>query len=545
MLTYRKLLSIIRGFFYCTLCIIFLSVVMQKGYTVIAYSTPKELREMNTVIFAYNFAYGNNLYAVSVLDNEIPVATSMYGFLVPLVLSPFIRLLSFTGLNSLQICELLTLLIELVGAAFFYRIVHRKTGSHLLSAAGMLIFYSCYWRYSFFAGAFPDQWGLTLSVALMDILYFDEEKHHYRPAIYAILLVLSFYIKQYFACITIGLCVYLFVYSKKDFKKLLLYGMGLGIISVFLVHLIFPLYFSEAFSIGQGQAITIDWGYSLMQIKRLSIHYGYIMIFFVIGIFINCYSVITKKQFIGEVSYELCQIIFILPLLIYLARNQGTIYSYYLQLWYPYIILYSMASIPVVAKRIAPIQTKNVRIIFTVLTYMLVALTVKNVMFSDASSSEVMTPAALPTFQGDLMTEEQTEAWDRAYNILAQCATEGDILVSMHLTEYCIENNIETSNYGQAEFNDDRNLQNFRNSSLWNNVFLFKYGEEIIQNNITYNKKVKENINNHKYRCIASVYAKEYGLTEEDFANAGYRVLAEEELMTGKQCWNTTFYVLP
>lgn len=544
----NRSISIIRKFLYCILLIAFLSVVIQKGYTIIAYNTPKELREMNTVVFAYNFAYGNNLYAVSALDNEIPVATSMYGFLVPLVLSPFIRLLSFTGLNPLQICELLTLIIELVGAAFFYRIVHRKTGSHLLSAAGMLLFYSCYWRYSFFAGAFPDQWGLTLSIVLMDILHFDEKKHRYHPDVYAFVLVLLFYIKQYFVCATIGFCVYLFIYSKKDLIKIMFYGIGFGIISVFLVYSIFPLYFSEAFPIGQGQALTIDWGYSLMQIKRLSIHYGCIMIFFVVGILLNFYTVITKKRIIGEVSFELCQIIFILPLLAYLARNQGTIYTYYLQLWYPYIILYSIVSIPVIAKYIARIPKKNCRIVFTMLSCILVTLAVGNIMLSDSSFSEVMTPSALPTLRCNLMTEEQREAWNRAFKILkeeGEHAAEGEVLVSMHLTEYCLENHIETSNYGQAEFNDVSNLQNFRDSSLWQNIFLFKYAEEIVQKNIAYNEKIRDNIYNHKYRCIASVYAKEFGLTDEDFVDAGYRVLVKEELMTGKQCWNTTFYVLP
>lgn len=75
---------------YFVLCMFFLGVVLLKGYTIIAYDTPKELREMNTVVFAYRFACGENPYAVSLLQNAVPAATSMYGFLVPILLAPFI-----------------------------------------------------------------------------------------------------------------------------------------------------------------------------------------------------------------------------------------------------------------------------------------------------------------------------------------------------------------------------------------------------------------------------------------------------------------------
>lgn len=197
---------------YYIMWILFLIIVLQKGYTIAAYNTPKELREMNTVAFAYHFAYGKNLYSVSVLENTIPAATNMYGFLIPLILAPFIRLFSFMPLNALQICEALTLIIEIAGALLFYRLLNRKTNHPLLSVIGMLLFYSCYWRYSCFAGAFPDQWGLTVSVILMNILHDDKNENIYHPALYAGMIINLFYIKQYFVLTTIGLCAYLFIW---------------------------------------------------------------------------------------------------------------------------------------------------------------------------------------------------------------------------------------------------------------------------------------------------------------------------------------------
>lgn len=83
---------------YCILSALFLYFILHKGYTIIAYDTPKELREMNTVVFAYQFAHANNPYSVASLANDIPVPTSIYGLLVPLLISAFIHLFSMPSL---------------------------------------------------------------------------------------------------------------------------------------------------------------------------------------------------------------------------------------------------------------------------------------------------------------------------------------------------------------------------------------------------------------------------------------------------------------
>lgn len=64
---------------YCILAALLLSVILQKTYVTIAYDTPKELREMNTVVFAYQFAHGNNLYAPSTLERTPPLPQVCMG----------------------------------------------------------------------------------------------------------------------------------------------------------------------------------------------------------------------------------------------------------------------------------------------------------------------------------------------------------------------------------------------------------------------------------------------------------------------------------
>ncbi len=523
---------------YCFLLILFIYFILQQSYSVIAYNTPKELREMNTVVFAHHFAHMDNPYSLSTLEHDIPAATSIYGLLVPLLMSPFIRLLSFTNLSALQICELLTLVVELIGTLCFYRLTVRKTGNHLLSLTGAFLFHTCYWRYSAFGGAFPDQWGLALSIILMDLLSADEQKNHYRPFLYAGCMVSLFYIKQYFVLLTIGLCIYLLIYSVKDLKKLIFYGILLGCLSIVIVYLLFPLYFSEVFPIAQGQTITGDISYSLTQIVRLSVYYGPVMLLAIMRIILNIYDIIRRKHIRNIITYEFCQIIFIFPPLFHIAENQGTNYTYYLQLWYPYIIL---NGIVFATQLLAYLHRKCENLIYIndpktflsricpVVVCLLITLSLIKV---------------LPSYRCDCMTQEQQKAWNNAYDILDKYSSDGEILVSMLLSDYCLERNLATSNYGQAEYNNIENLENYKNNRLWRNIFLFDYTEDLLQQNIAYNQTVKDKIYTQAYRCIALIYAGEYHLTDDDLANAGYHIMASEELMSGTQCWHIVFYTV-
>lgn len=534
----KSVVKIISLSCYLFLLVLLIYFVLRQCYSVVAYNSPKELREMNTIVFANHFAYMNNPYSAAVLERDVPVATSIYGLLVPLLMSPFIRLLSFTHLSALQICELLTLVVELIGTLCFYQLIVRKTKNHLLSLIGALLFHTCYWRYSAFGGAFPDQWGLTLSVILMNLLNADEQKNRYRPLFYVGCIVGLFYIKQYFVLIVIGLCVYLLVHSVKDLKKFIIYGILLGCLSVVFVYFFFPLYFSEVFPIAHGQTITGDSSYSRVQLIRLSIYYGPIVLFALMRIIINVYEMVMRKHRRVKITYEFCQIVFVFLPLYLIAENQGTNYTYYLQLWYPYVILYGIGFASEVLRYLQqkyehPLCindfTTILPMICSIAVCLLIALSLIRI---------------LPFYRGESMTQEQQKAWNNAYNILDHYSSDGEFLVSMLLSDYCLERGITTSNYGQAEYNDINNLENYKNNKLWRNIFLFDYTEPLLQQNISYNQSVRDKLYSQSYSCIALVYAGEYHLAEDDFINAGYHVVASEELVSGTQCWYTVFYAL-
>lgn len=517
-----------------TIWILFLVIVFQKGYTIIAYNTPKEIREMSSVVFAYRFAQGDNLYAASAMNQTMPPAICVYGILVPLILAPLIRIFSFTFLNPLQICELATLLFEVVGAIFFYRLLYKKTSHGLLAVVGMFFFYCCYFRVDGFGGAFPDQWGLTMSVILMYVVYLDEMRGCYHPGIYAAIIIGLFYTKQYFVFVVVGLCLYMFMHSKKAFGLLALYGVGGGIISILCVDYFFPLYFSEALAIMQEQVGPVgDWRFSIGQVWELNKVYIGIIVFGVIHAFLLIYHVVKKKELKGEISYEFCQIVCMFPIVLYLAMNPGNYYAYWFQMWYPYVIAWCIVSMVMVLRRLLSLRYAKVRALCLGMCCILMGV-----------SFYQMLCAPPYFFRCGIMTDEARDAWSRSYSILEKYAKKGDILVPMLLSNYCLENDIETLDYGHAQCMVPFTLENYKNSKLWTNFSLVDYTEDLLDKYIQYNDvEIRDHITNQSYSCIALTSVKDYGLSEQELIDSGYHLLTKENLPSGRQQWEVTFYV--
>lgn len=503
--------------------------VSHKFLTVFAADVPRELREMNLVVFAKAFSEGRNLYQPSVLDTYIPTATNLYGFLAPLLISLFIRISEGIGLSALRVSEITALIIECIGIWFAYKALLLRTGKAAYSLLGAIILDSCYWRYSAFGGSFPDQWGLTVGFLLTYLIIKDERDKKYHPYIYALIIILLFYIKQYFIFWLVGVGVYLMLKSVGDFIKYAVTGIIGGIISIFAVDKMFPLYFGEVFPIAQGSTGNNSITDSLKQVIEQTV-WSYKALVFFLFIFV-VYSIWERKK--GKVTgnsfrdsvftyYEFCQMICVFPFSIIISRNEGTRYTYNLQLWWPYVIIFALSLLPVMAKKLMPYRIKAGHIIvFVVIAYCL----------WDCKSLIISKP----------LNNDQINAWDNAYEILDRYSEEGDILVSPHLSAYCLENGIETSDYGQAEFNSADSLRGYLNNKLW--VTLFPETERLLRNNIEYNTLILDKIYRHGYTCIALTDSARYWLDESDIIAAGYSVDTEMELVAGGETLPTVFYV--
>ena len=531
----EKVNKIVKIILYVAIVSFLLYAIGVKFYIVLSEGVPREYREMNSVQFANEFANGNNLYDDE-LNSETPFATNMYGVVMPLVISPFIKCLDmFTALSVLQISQLVTLIFEVVGIVMFYYLILKKTRNHILSAFASDMLFVCYWRYSPLGGAFPDSYGLTLTILIMYLIVRNEIKARYYVMLYVLITIILFYTKQYFAFIACGVFVYLWI--NLSFKKAFLYfisGISLGAVSILLVNRKFDYYFTETLPMAQGQTSTEGWDYSLIQIVQLSkgpfLLVSIMTVILIITIIAIC--VVKKEVNLGSVfvwnneqksvSYEMVQIFCIFPFVAYFAQNGGTSLTYYLQMWYPYVIVCGVITISIVIKYLKEYKKQ----VWIVGIYIFIGISIVS------TKSWIITPR---------MSLEMRDNWNMVYAILDEYSEQGDILVSPHLSAYCIENDIYTSDYGQAQFNGLVNYLSWDNSKIWKK--LFPETGRIIECSWNHHDIMKQNVEEGKYSCIAITDYYEYYSVLIELMDKKYVLLDEFPLQTGGQVWNTLIYI--
>ena len=525
----------IEWFLFCSAVLLLVVLIGLKFYSVLIINIPHEFREVNLVAFAKSFADEKNLYSFSALKEEIPPATNQYGLLVPLFLAPFVKIGEIFGVEALRIAQLATIFVEIVGLLLVYLIIMKNCGNRLFAIFGAIVSYSCFWRYAAFGGAFPDQWGLTFALLMTYcVIRFEQQKQH-KVIVYALMCVVMFYIKQYFVFNAVGLSVYfIFYFSKRDFAKFVLWNTIFGAISALWVVKIFPLYFPEAIALTSGAVGDAGWSFSLVQIKNMAFHYyPLVSVIYICLVFLQIVKLADKKFEKSEVGENLkgkflfVQSICMLPIVAVLSRNIGTYYTYYLQLWWIYVILYVFINLSDVVSFVADKISHRIKYSKRLIEILLLLISVFAV-----SHLIVEKP----------LNYSQINDWKKAYGIMNIYHNKGEILVSPHLSAYCLEHNIQTSDYGQAEFNSVGNLNNFKNHWLYPEIF--PETERILLKNIEYNRQIKEKVKNREYVLIALADMGKYSLTKEEIEASGYKKMEEIILVTGTQKWKTKFYII-
>lgn len=516
---------------YAFLVAVMLFLIGLKFYAVLSINVPRELREGTLVAFAKAFSEGGNLYSTKTLQYEIPAPTTLYGFFVPLILSPFVKVGSLCGIEALRVCQVITLVIEVVGLTFAYKLVLGKTNNRIYAIAAAILCYSCYWRYDACGGAYADQWGVSLLIILAYFIYADGQTKKFHPITYTVVVLMLFYIKSYFAFVTIGVLVFLWIESKKDFGKLFFYGCVIGVGSLVVVNYIFPLYFTEILAVGQGTTFNCGFRFSLRQIWEMTTKYYLLIVLFFLLLIAKMFLKLIKRKeakqnlwmFIKKYnSFEMCELIAILPLTIVIARNGGTYYTYYLQLWWIWMILFVVENLDKIMSMFRASGKMRVVILFLFLGCSIIM----------CREFIVSTP----------LSESQKADWKDVYSVLDKYAEEGEVLVSAHLSTWCMEHNVITAEYGQQEFNSLDNLDNYNHNALWKNMF--PLAEDVLLNSINYNDKIKEKIEKQEFSCIALTSATRYNIEDEFLIQHGYTILDARTLYTGTQQWYTEIWVV-
>ncbi len=493
-----------------------------KFHNTIVCPFPKELRENNTIIFAEYFATGINPYSSSVLNSEIPFATSMYGFIVPLIMCPFVYVFSQIGVPSIEICEFVTICIELAGIIAAYKALKIRTEQTSLSLFGAAMLIGCYWRLSPNGGAFPDQWGLTGSILLMYLIIKDRANDKFNPIIYTILMITLTFTKQYFLFVIPGFLFFILLHDYKEFAVTTIILGILSAISCAVVYLVFPLFFCEAFPMASGQTLSWELSYSLKQIPAIAIMYPFICIAAIAGIGSVLKDVIKDKQLRDHIPYELCQMLLVFLPTVIIAKNQGTNYTYYLQLFFPYVLLFGIMTIHRI--RLSEHYRNHIETLFVII-----------MIISFIPCGKFTYPKYYP--------QSDVQEWNRVYSMISSYGKDDKVLLPIALSDYCIKNNISTSEYGQAIYNNQTNLDHFHGNKIYRNLPLLKDTPALIEKNMSYNIQVRENVANGYYSIIGFDYMNEYDLTEDFLIDNGYTCIDRSNLRMENQHWDVALYV--
>lgn len=526
----KKIDNIISIIIIAAMCI----AVSFEVYMIITYIHPEEFREMNGVAVAKYFAEGKNPYSKALLDCELPILTNVYGFLAPLLWAPFVKLFDVLGgVPALPVCQILSVLLQISGTVFFYKAARNKVQSKALSSLATFFFFSCYWRYLAWGGAFPDQLGMLFLAILLFISTRDDLNHMWNPISYVILIILMFYTKQYFILVIPAVFFYLF--ENAGFKKALTFaveGLAVGIASIILVDLVFPLYFPESFPITQGSTIPLSFSWPLSQLLYLSTkRYLYFVLMSLVAIAVVIYQIV-KKQDIDSIdkSLGLNGAILTLPFVIFIARNDGTYYTYFLQLWIPFVILLGMDMTSRILRYLFSENRNNLgirtkRCIVIVMTLLLVYSTY-SVRWFIISRPE---------------NRAQAADWQEIYSLLDEYSVQGDILVPPFLTNYTLANDIYAYDYGHAEYNTVTSYNAWKNSGLYS--FLFPETGIILEKNIKYVDTVHDELQEGKYSIV--VLSGEFPWREglESGKYDKYKLYKDVTLYTGVEACPTKIYV--
>lgn len=502
---------------------------------------PNELREMTMVKYAIDFSNGINPYSLDVLSYDKPVNAGIYGFLVPLIASPLFKIISYR--HALFTMELLTLIVSFIGLILIYKILVSKGASKFLASYGAVIGFLTYYRpNNYHIIAMPGQFGTTLMLFIMFEVLNDEKKGRFRPIYYALLVIAAFYTKQYFVFVGAIVFVYLILRSLKDGLKFLFAGASMGIISMCIVQYVFPLYFSLAIGRAKLDAGMKPWSFSFEQFNKIvtgefSLPYMAMLVGFVI-FFISVFfseKVVINKQIRGGwsktltlVSYEMLAVIILYLPTMYLSRNAGQNREYLLQLWMPYCIIMGVVAMQKIRE-----LSKNSNFVLRVTLAAIIA-------FTALKSAMGSLDCLLRDFTAPYITESN-ERWQRAYDILDTYAPTGKIIVPPQLSEYCLNKNIYTDDYGQGQYMLESALNKYNNGS-WQSM-VFPYLDDMFDVNISYNKKVQELINEGEYDVIAlNEKQGNHNINNTQISDKYYE-LETIDLETGKQVWTTHFYV--
>ena len=500
---------------------------LYEGMYVINHGLPQEFREGVTVKLAAEFAKGNNPYSIAYNELHVPVINH-YGWFTGFFLSIFIRIAKlFTIARPQIICTLVTLGVIAIGCLAMWMAAYVYSNNLFIATIASELALSCYWRFSLNGGCFPDTYGLTLSFILMWLVEADIKRQKYRYPLYILIVILMFYTKQYFILCGVGVLIWLVIHDWKVACKYTVYGLLSGIVSAVLVNIWLPLYFTEAL-LYSGLTNTSDHNveYARMQFQDIFNWYKPIFIVIICCAIVGIYAIKSinadnLKKLAWIARYDVIMAVLGGFACVRLGQHTGALYSYYLQIWMPYVISFSLVCATQIMKR-----TKE-DIQYASVLVMLVLL---------------VTPKACDAFYSAVCVDRrEMQNWEMMYASLDEhyCGEDSRILVGNPLSFYAIEHDYEAYDYGSNQY-VYYGLLDTANPLV---IKFFPRADWLIEQVENTREDARQKIENGYFSFLAITQGNPCELTTEYIEETGmYELEYEIDLQTGNQMWHTYVY---
>ena len=254
----------------------------------------------------------------------------------------------------------------------------------------------------------------------------------------------------------LGVIVFLISRNMKTVVKYCIWQFALGIASIIVVNMIFPLLFSETIAIsmlwnmpsGAGELALsgVEWSWKQVVELLLDWRSPFFVLTFVIliSLFEGIYSFWKKKTFsrLAKIDYPMICTIWLFVPVFYLSESRGTTLTYYLQLLLPYMILSCCSHFRV---DFDSDKRKWFYKYFGMICLLFVILYSRNWNF----------------IHFELYSEEALSDWKKSYELLNEY---DKVYTAPILSYFFVENNMSFCNYGQgfsSERYDDMNLSRY------------------------------------------------------------------------------------
>lgn len=273
----------------------------------------------------------------------------LYGFMYPLLLAPFINLVT----HPILVASYLDFAFLFLFLCLSFWIFRKRNASFISSLIGTLILLNSFifiWKIN---GHRPDIMGLFFALLGLGILL-NGEPDNIRILLCALSCVISFYFKQYMLFSALVAAGYLFLFvSKKKGVLFITILFLMGMISFFVARSIFPLYYEYTILHHINDADN-STSYMLMQTKLFLQYYWILCILYLFYLYktvsalgfrrikeIRLMPTNLDAPFIDGISVDLFDVGIIISSLILtfsLGKHSGNVYTYYGELLLPFLL---------------------------------------------------------------------------------------------------------------------------------------------------------------------------------------------------------------